>query len=137
MQLTKSMQLDRRKLLKLATAMAAGAFLTQGRRLWHFSTPNLHAAEMDMMNRSMPLRSRRIESIAEGNEIKFVRRDDERPLFITNPIGKWIWDACDGKTSPKTISSKILEAYDAPMNRVHGDCLIFLCRLRKKGLVHV
>lgn len=137
MQPENTMRLNRRTFAGLFVGMAIAAFSAQLKPIRACMTRISHAGEALIMDRSMPMKSPRIVCVTKGDAATFCRRGDEKPIFATNLSGKWIWDACDGKTPPREISSKINQTCDVSRHRAHQDCVAFLCQLKKKGLIRV
>lgn len=137
MQSEQSLRMSRRMFSSLTAGMAIAAFFSQAKQIRTCLTTIFHGLENVIMDRSMPLKSPGIDCVAKGDAAVFFRKGDEKPFFATNLPGKWIWDACDGKTSPMAISCKIHKTCDVSRHRVHQDCLAFLRQLKRKGLVRV
>ena len=57
------------------------------------------------------------------------------PLCGVNLMGKTIWEACDGKNSPKEISRMIHERHLVSKHRAWVDTLSFLWRLKEIGAI--
>lgn len=137
MQSEQSTLFTRRTFSRLVAGMAIAGFFSQTKRIRACLMAIAHGGETAMMDRSMPLKSPGIDCVAKGDAAIFSRRGDEKPLFATNLPGKWIWEACDGKTPPRKISSKIHQTCDVSRRRAHQDCVAFLCQLKRKGFIKV
>jgi len=63
------------------------------------------------------------------------KRGEMGPVCNLNAMGKIIWDACDGKKSPKDISEMLHNRYLVSEGQAWTDTLVFLARLKKIGAI--
>jgi len=55
--------------------------------------------------------------------------------FEFDPMGRFVWEHCDGKTSVQRIARKFAKAYSVSEREAQVSCEQFLMMLAKKGLV--
>jgi hypothetical protein len=55
--------------------------------------------------------------------------------FELDPLGKLVWDACDGKTSVQQVIKRLAKQYNLNVREAQVATLTFLQTLVRKGLV--
>ena len=73
----------------------------------------------------------------EGRTLYLKRNGEEIPIYMMNPTGYMIWNACDGNRSFEAISQLIIERYGVSEQSAQLDTLLFLLQLKKSGAITV
>ena len=91
--------------------------------------------ELDALISSKPVRDSSLFCHTSGKRSVLYRekKGNRDPVYSMNPIGKSIWEACDGSKSPEEISKSIHERYLVSHIRAFVDTLGFLARLKRVG----
>lgn len=99
----------------------------------------LKGVERDVLEASKPTRNPDMLSKEEDGSVLVYRKRRNRLMRVCsiNETGKSIWDACNGKNTPKDISKLIWKKYLVPPNEAHIDCLTFLVSLKKRGAIQI
>ena len=56
-------------------------------------------------------------------------------VHVLNPIGSFIWDSLDGRTTLQEILDRVVEQYDIAREAAEADLLQFVGALREQGMV--
>lgn len=56
-------------------------------------------------------------------------------LFVLNPVGEFIWERLDGKTSLADVADQVAEAFEVDPAQARRDCEEFLQQLIQADLV--
>lgn len=93
--------------------------------------------ELEMLISSRPERDPSVICQTFGGVSTLFRkkRGKTEPVCGMNPMGKKIWEACDGKKSPEEISRMIYEEYIVSKDKAWTDTIFFLARLKKNGVI--
>lgn len=114
-----------------------------------FASPNrLHAAkasikdlvcslEAEILEKSKPTRHPSIAWKSNKDTITLYRKGASRPVAAMNGAGKTIWEACNGRNTPRIISGIIHEKYLVSYSQAHDDCLDFLTRLKAAEVIQL
>jgi Coenzyme PQQ synthesis protein D (PqqD) len=62
---------------------------------------------------------------------------DDSTLNTLNAVGTLIWESADGKTPVSAVVARICEEFDVEPERAERDTLVFIAKLRERGLVTV
>ena len=60
-----------------------------------------------------------------------------RKTFELDELGKFVWDACDGKTAVRRIIRKLADRYNLNQREAEVATVAFLQMLTRKGLVGI
>jgi len=95
--------------------------------------------EMEILKASRPRKNPSMicRASEEGSTLYLKRNGEEIPIYMMNPTGYMIWNACDGTRSPKQISQLILKRYRASEQKIQLDTLFFLALLKKAEAIAV
>jgi len=97
----------------------------------------LSQMELETLLSSRPQKDPSVICHTSGVKTTLFRKIGEKrePLCAMNPIGYEIWEACDGRKSPKEISRMICKKYLVTKGQAWTDSLFFLARLKKMGAI--
>jgi hypothetical protein len=93
--------------------------------------------ESEILERSRPFRHPAYTWKCSGDKIFFYfkGKSKPRPLFTINPVGRTIWEGCNGKNTPNEIANLLHEHFLVSPHKAYIDCLSFLAVLKDKGLI--
>ena len=63
--------------------------------------------------------------------------DGATKTFELDPLGKFVWDACDGRTPVRQIIRKLADRYNLNQREAEVATVAFLQMLTRKGLVGI
>ena len=97
----------------------------------------LSQLELETIRSTRPRRDPAVICRTSGEKFALYREKRGKRLFLSimNPEGKMIWDACDGRNSPKEISQLIHEQYLVSRHRAWVDTFSFLTDLKRIGAI--
>ena len=97
----------------------------------------LSQMELETLLSSRPQKDPSVMCHTSGARSTLFRKKSEKrePLCAMNPIGHEIWEACDGRKSPKEIARMIYKKYLVTKGQAWTDTLFFLARLKKMGVI--
>ncbi len=120
----------------------SGILLSGGKPL-HAGFPQIKRIvrnlEKDLIEKSRPARDPSVLCRTERDKAELYRRSsgEGAPICRMNQVGKFVWDACNGKNTPREISSLIEKKYAVSHAEAYEDCILFLSDLRDVGAVSV
>lgn len=99
----------------------------------------LSGFEMELLEQSKPCKQPSITWTTHGNRTRLYRKNSEknRSMCTMNQVGKTIWEACNGKNSPRDISIMLHKKYLVSSHQAYVDCLAFLARLKTVGAIQL
>jgi len=128
-------------ILSLAGAFS-GVLLSGGRSL-HAGFPQIKGMvqnlERDLIENALPVRDPSVLCRSEKDQVELYRESPEKTASICklNQVGKVVWDACNGKNTPRDISRLIQEKYAVSHAEAYEDCILFISDLKDVGVVRV
>ena len=128
-------------ILSLAGAFS-GVLLSGGKSL-HAGFPQIKRIvrnlERDLIEKSRPARAPSVLCRAERDKAELYRKSlgEAEPICKMNQVGKFVWDACNGKNTPRKISRLIEGKYAVSHAEAYEDCLGFLAGLKNVGAIGV
>ena len=69
-----------------------------------------------------------------GDNVLLVNLDSGHSLAL-NRVGKFIWEAADGKTSVTTIIQRVIDTFDSVPEEVDKDVLMIVDELKADGFL--
>lgn len=95
--------------------------------------------EMELLQESKPARHPSISWNTYGDRTRLHRESKgrARPMCSMNQAGKTIWEACNGKNTPRDISKLVHRRYRVSSHQAYVDCLAFLARLKTLGAIQL
>ena len=72
--------------------------------------------------------------VDDRNDIVLVNLDSGHSLAL-NLVGKFIWEAADGKTSVTTIIQQVIDTFDCVPEEVEKDVLTIVAELKADGFL--
>lgn len=99
----------------------------------------LKGVERDVLGASKPTRDSDMLSEEQDDGIILYKKRRSRMMRVCsiNATGKAIWEACNGKNTPKAISKLIQKKYLVAPRQAHTDCLTFLVSLKNRGAIQI
>jgi hypothetical protein len=102
-----------------------------------FASPNrLHAAKASIKDLVCSLEAEILEK-SKPTRHPSIAWNTSRPVAAMNGAGKTIWEACNGRNTPRVISGIIHEKYFVSYSQAHDDCLDFLTRLKAAEVIQL
>jgi len=95
--------------------------------------------EAEILEKSRPTRHPSItcDTCGDTASLYMETKGEARPMCSMNQVGKTIWEACDGKNSPRDISILVHNRYQVSSHEAYVDCLAFLARLKAMGAIQL
>lgn len=124
----------------------AGTFsgvLLSGSKSLHAGFPQIKKIvqnlERDLVEKSRPARDPSVLCRIERDKAELYRKSprEAQPICKMNQVGKFVWDACNGKNTPREISRLIEKKYAVSHAEAYEDCILFLSGLKDVGVVSV
>jgi len=99
----------------------------------------LSGLEMELMEKSKPSKQPSITWTTYGNRTRLysVSSEKSRPICTMNKTGKTIWEAINGRNTPRDISKLVYQKYRVTSHQAYVDCVAFLAHLRKMGAIRL
>ena len=95
--------------------------------------------EMELLEESKPTRHPSISWNIYGDRTRLYResKGKTRPMCTMNQVGKTMWEACNGKNTPREISKLVHQQYWVSSHQAYVDCLAFLTQLKTVGVIQL
>ena len=131
---------SRRRFIGTFIGLLPGILLASPKRL-QAAKPGIHdflrQMDFEILPSSRPERVPGVlcNTLEDTSTLYREKRGKKDPVCSMNPMGKTIWEACDGKNRPKEISQMIHDRYLVSKSRARLDTLGFLWQLKKIGAI--
>lgn len=99
----------------------------------------LRKIELETLQTARPLRHPSISWKNSGDSIGLYKKEKGTTRYLgnINPVGKTVWEACDGNNTPVEISTRVHQKYFVSPRQAYLDCICFLAVLRSKGAIQI
>jgi hypothetical protein len=99
----------------------------------------LRKIELETLQTTRPLRHPSISLESSGASIGLYKKERGTTQYLgnMNPVGKTVWEACDGNNTPLEISNRVHQKYLVSPHQAYLDCICFLAVLRSKGAIQI
>lgn len=138
----RSVMLGRRGFVLTIAGTFCGVLFSGGRSLYA-EIPKIRGIvrnlERDLIEKSRPMRNPSFLCRTAGDKTGLFRKTagGEQPICRMNRMGRFIWDACNGKNTPREISRLIEKKYAVSDSEAYEDCLLFLTGLKTAGAIRI
>ena len=132
---------SRRRFISTFGGILSGMLLAGPKPLKAAAKPEirdlLSQLELETIRSTRPKRDPSVICRTSGERFALYREKRGKRFFLShmNPAGKMIWDACDGRYSPKEISQLIHKRYLVSQYRAWIDTFSFLSNLKRLGAI--
>ncbi len=132
---------SRRGFISTLAGFLSGIILAGPKQLKAAAKPEirdlLSQLELQTIRSTRPKRDPSVICQTSGERVALYREKRGEKIFLKsmNRAGKMIWDACDGRNSPKEISQLIHEQYIVSRHRAWIDTFSFLANLKRIGAI--
>jgi hypothetical protein len=62
---------------------------------------------------------------------------EDSTLHTLNPVGTFIWEAADGRTTLEAIVTRVCDAFEIDRATAAADATVFVEQLRSRGLLAI
>ena len=138
----KAILFGRRGFILTVAGAFSGVLLSGGKSLYA-EIPNIRGIvrnlERDLIEKSRPTRDALVLWRTAGDKTGLYRKTTRgtQPTCKMNQMGRFVWEACNGKNTPREISRLIEQKYAVSHAKAYEDCLLFLAELKDVGAVKI
>lgn len=95
--------------------------------------------EMNEIEQSRPVRNSDLACKGYKDQSLLLKTGHARlvPTHVMNPVGRAIWDACNGSNKPSDIARIIHEQYSIVLASAYEDTLAFLIKLKRINAIRL
>ena len=95
--------------------------------------------ERELIEKSKPVRDTSLLYRTAGDKPSLYRKTKmgPQPVCQMNQMGRFIWEACNGKNTPREISRLIEQKYAVSHAKAYEDALPFLVELKNAGAIKI
>lgn len=95
--------------------------------------------ELELLKKARPRWNPSITLSSSSRSTRLFREKggQTQPLCTMNQVGKTMWEACNGKNTPREISKLVHQQYWVSSHQAYVDCLAFLTQLKTVGVIQL
>ncbi|MBC8178676.1 MAG: PqqD family protein [Desulfobacteraceae bacterium] len=138
----RSVMLGRRGFVLTVAGTFCGVLFSGGRSLYA-EIPKIRGIvrdlERDLIEKSRPMRDPSFLCRTAGDKTGLFRKTagGEQPICRMNRMGRFIWETCNGKNTPREISRLIEQKCAVSHAKAYEDSLPFLVELKNAGAIRI